>query len=485
MRQVSLKIRPLFLILPVLFLVTAAAQASPVTLTISKSSGGRIPDDFIGLSFETSVVSPNPNKIRGRKPFYFFSPTNAPLIRFFNVIGVKNLRVGGGTVDMQNRPVPGPADIDQLFAFAGKAGIRVIYSFRLLRGDPEQAASLARYIWRHDRAQLDAFAIGNEPDWPAYHHVDPRITNYPSYLADWRRFAAAIHAAAPGARFAGPDTGSDYPVARAKNTDFEGKSWTELFARDEKSSGLIAVILQHDYVGQSAKGVSAPEAIQAMLSRQWPTAEYPALYEHVLARVAADGLPCRMTECNDYTGGVNHASNAFVSALWALDYMHWWAAHGCAGVNFHNNEWIYTDTIFLDAAGNCRINPKAYGLKAFDLGSHGDVTPVAISNPGNLNLTGYAVRGDHGLFVTIINKEYDRDARIAAVTIEPNSPWKTARVMFLAGQPGSATGVTLGGSEINMEGSWNGKWMPLATDKTGKCALNVPPASAAIVRLSD
>src|SRR5580698_1923263 len=50
--------------------------------------------------------------------------------------------------------------------------------------------------------------------------------------------------------------------------------WTQRFADDEKNSGILAAILQHDYVGQSAKGVSVPTAIDAMLSPDWVTVNY-------------------------------------------------------------------------------------------------------------------------------------------------------------------------------------------------------------------
>jgi hypothetical protein len=486
LRQASLPIlfKKIFFTLAcaICLLARTSFAGTPVTLKISNTSGYTIPDEFIGLSFETSVVLPNPNKVPNAKPFYLFSPTNQPLIAAFKNLGIKNLRVGGGTVDMSRRPVPGPKDIDQLFAFAKAADIKIIYSFRLLNGDPTNAAALARYIWRNYRKRLDSFSIGNEPDWPAYHRTDPKITNYPSYLADWRTFAAAIHAAIPRAKFSGPDTGSDYPIAGAENTDYHGQSWTELFANDEKDSGLIKYILHHDYIGQSAKGVPQTTAIDAMLSQHWVDVNYPALYDHVLAPVTAVGLPFRMTECNDYTFGVDGASNAFASALWALDYMHWWAAHGCAGVNFHNNEWLYTDTVFLDPAGSLHLNPKAYGIKAFDLGSHGNVIPIEISNPDEVNLTAYAVRNSTNLFVTIINKEHGSNARTAEVTIASEGQWRDTQVIFLTGQPADKTGMTLGGATISDDGSWNGTWKNVKADSNGQYLINISPATATIIK---
>ena len=79
-------------------------------------------------------------------------------------------------------------------------------------------------------------------------------------------------------------------------------------------------------------------------------AAYPWLYANNLAPVVAAGLRYRLTESNDYLTGVPGASNAFASALWALDYLHWWAAHAAAGVNFHNKQWLHTDTIVPDPA---------------------------------------------------------------------------------------------------------------------------------------
>ena len=96
--------------------------------------------------------------------------------------------------------------------------------------------------------------------------------------------------------------------------------------------------------------------------------------------VLQTGLPYRLTEANDFTGGVTNASNAFASALWVLDFMHWWAAHGAGGVNFHNKRWIPTDTIFPGSSGQLIACPKGYGIKAFDLGAHGYVAPLTMSN---------------------------------------------------------------------------------------------------------
>jgi len=513
----------------------AFAQAS-ITLSVNTASREfEIPADFVGLGFETKSVLPNTYGVRG----YFFSPENKQLIRLFQNAGVKHIRVGGGTVDGSGGnehcviPIPTRKDIDNLFEFAQLAGVKVIYSFRLLNLSEcanENLASdnapIAQYIWNKYRASLDSFSIGNEPDVRGFHSypghaIDPQIleTNpgvpgsaYPSFLAAWRHFASAILKLVPSAKFSGPDT------AVSSRSSFTpdpatGASWTQQFASDLKSSGIVVEALQHHYVYGRPGSTTADMAIDNMLSPAWDTSTsqgtqpageagakvfnpYPFVYNNVLAPLVSLGVPYRMTEANDCLHGVEGASNGYAAALWALDYMHWWAAHHMAGVNFHNNPWLPTDTVVPDpnpcppsGCGNYRITAKAYALKAFDLGSHGYVEPVVLSNPKGVNLTAYAVGTDRELYVTVINKTHSttRDAIEAAVAIEAQGFGSAdADYMVLSGsEPGSAAGMTamLGGASITNNAPWTGKWTPIGRVSDGKVAVTVQSATAAIVRI--
>jgi hypothetical protein len=205
--------------------------------------------------------------------------------------------------------------------------------------------------------------------------------------------------------------------------------------------------------------------------------------------VAAAGLRFRLTESNDYLGGVPEASNAFASALWALDHLHWWAAHGAAGVNFHNRRGLCTATIVPDPAGGAgyAINPKGYGIKAFTLGSAGRVRPVQIQNPDGINLTAYCVGGAGTDYVTVINKAHGAGAPDAAVTIIPPGPRvQGAQVITLAGgQPGDARGntATLGGATITGDTPWAGTWNALPTDPRTRISLTVKATTAAIIKI--
>jgi hypothetical protein len=500
----------------------AQRPAHPVRITLDAAHPGPVVSaDFAGLSFERGALNPGNAGVAG----HLFSPGNSSLVTLFRNLGLRSLRVGGGTVDQlipAGTGADGYAGIDNLFAFAAAAGVQVIYTHRLLNPAASPItdlrsvnAKVAGYIWDRYRANLAGFAIGNEPDWHAFHScpgqsVDPAIyesvptvpgSAYPSYLAHWRSFADAVRAAAPGALLSGPDVGAYTRATYTPDPD-NGVSWAQQLASDERESGRVAEITQHYYVGGQPGGTTAEQAISNMLSPEWVTGTaigaqpsntsyvpYPWLYTSNLAPVAAAGLRYRLTESNDYLTGVDGASNAYASALWALDHLHWWAAHGATSVNFHNKQWLFTGTIVPDpgAPGHAfAITPKGYGIKAFTLGSAGRVKPAGIQNPNGINLTAYCIGGEGGDYVTVINKAHGADAADAAVTIVPEGPAAPAEIITLTGgQPGDARGTkaTLGGATITGDAPWGGTWSALPAGPHPGISVTVKATTAVIVKI--
>lgn len=502
------------------------AAGEPIRVTVDTSSRGpRIPADFTGLSFEVGPLVPGNAGVNG----YLFSPENSQLITLFRNIGMKNLRIGGGSVDSRISAGTGSngyTGIDKLFAFAKEAEVNVLYTLRLLnpadRPIPnlkEEDAAIASYIWQHYKSDISSFAIGNEPDWKSYHTYPDRPNNdpliyqtvagvpgsaYPSFLANWRSFADAIRQLVPEAKFSAPETG-EYGTSTYTPDPTTGVSWTQRFAEDEAESGIIADITQHYYVGGSPGETTSEQAIRNMLSPEWVDdadigaqpagtggevstyTPYPWIYTNIIAPVLEMGLPYRMTESNDYLVGVPGASDVFASALWTLDYMHWWAARKASGVNFHNKQWLYTCTITRDNQGNFQATPKGCGMRAFNLGSNGFVMPVDITNPNGLNMTAYAVGEGRNLYVTIINKTHGEKASDASVTIDLTGlrAVNASSIVLTSGKPGDASlkSATLGGAPITNSEEWCGSWTPLNVETTGEITLTVQAATAAIIQI--
>jgi len=88
--------------------------------------GPSVPADFAGLSFERGPLDSGNAGVPG----YLFDPSNQSLVTPFRNLGLRSLRIGGGSVDTM---VPASFEgIDNLFAFAAGAGTKVIFSLRLL-----------------------------------------------------------------------------------------------------------------------------------------------------------------------------------------------------------------------------------------------------------------------------------------------------------------------------------------------------------------
>lgn len=445
-------------------LALAVRGETPVKVTIdAQSPGYEVPADFAGVSIFTGTQVRDHRGVPGN----LFSGTNFQLITLFKNAGIHHLRLGAtGSAGSGSKNLSHD-DIDALFAFAKATDIKVIYSLHYLEGP-----ATAKYVWEKYRRYVDCFAFDNEPDKRL--EGGSGAARRQDYFTIWRDFARSVVAAAPGSTFAGPDAA--------------GRTLVRGFVVAEKEAGVLSLVTQHTYIGGNPikKGIDLAQAIETMLSRGWVTNNYPQLYHGVLEPVQKQGLPFRLTELDDHVHGVANASDAFVAALWALDCMHWWAAHGARGVNFQNTAWLTTDTFFPDAAGHYQMHPKACAIRAFDLGSRGQVKPVTFNNPVDLNLTVYAVGDATNLCVTIINKEHGAGARDAQVQIVPTgfAVTRAATIALVApeGRLTATNGVTLGGSGIVNSAPWAGQWTPVVGAKGG-CSVKVPAASAVVVKL--
>jgi hypothetical protein len=453
----------------------AWAQA-PVDISADPAlAGPNISSNFSGLSYEISLVLP------GKNGKYFFRPENQPLVQMFRTLGVKSLRVGGNSAERETEAIPSRADIDSLFAFARAAGVKVIYTLRLTGAQPGDDASIAKYVMEHYAPELTCFALGNEPEKMA--------GDYPAYREVFRRFLSVLTTATnvPEARFCGPS-----PTHR-------NASWTASFARDFAGDRRIVLATQHEYPARSGRAVvSAAAGCDKLLSPELLKV-YEGFYGEFVPAVLTNGLAYRLEEANSFSnGGAANVSEAFAAALWGLDYLYWWAAHGAGGINFHTGgnapgaqpRGPMKYAVFWNAGQGFGARPLAYGLKAFDLGGHGRLLPLRLNSPvSSLNLTSYAVLAPDGtLFLTLINKEHGPDRREAEINFLAGASYKRAQVMYLTapgGDVAAKSGITLGGAAVDEQGNWQGFWAPLSGPADGgQFAIKLPAASAAVIKFT-
>jgi hypothetical protein len=468
----SLGRRAFFLTTALLMFPAIVHAQTQITLTPEVDAAGiRIPDEFSGLSFETELLLPTNGA-------HYFRADNLPLIQLFKTLGIKHLRIGGNTADNPAVAIPGHADIDSLFGFAHAAGVKVLYTVRL-KGETDADGDIAivKYIVDHHAADLDCFALGNEPNL--------YLKEYSVYKQRWEQMTSQIIAAVPQAVFDGPNTDRHY-------------EWAAQFAADFPAGGRLKYIGEHSYVGLSARKVTdVIAAREKMLSDDW-TRLYQGVYDGFVPQTLENKLPYRLEETNTFfNGGKEGASDTYTAALWAVDYMYWWASHHAAGINFHTGDNVAAGdkptpcryAAYVSASGGYEVHPVGYGIKAFDLGSHGSLIPLKDSSTGGLNLSAFAVLSDdRTLYVTVINKEHGSAGRSAEIAVAPTKPYLHADAAFLINAShdiADQTGITVGGAGIANNGGWEGNWTPLPSPSaSGTFDITVPAASAAVVKLT-
>jgi len=406
-------------------------------LAYGPPTGTAMAADFTGLSFERAQLS-NPS---------YFSARNTELVRLVRELSPSgNLRLGGSSgehtayIGEEDRPAPfaifGPehnksikegmfvsaAALRELRGFLDATGWRCLYGLNLAHATPEQAAREAADAQRILGPRLSMIQIGNEPD-AFRNRYRPAGWGPRDYLAEWHRFHAAIAAAAPGVRFAGPDISNKLEYLTA-------------FAAAAPRYRDVVLLTGHYYAMGPAGSPDAtldqlfvPEARTATFKREG--------YAVVRSAMRTAGLPYRMAEGNScWDGGKAGVSDVHAAAIWGADRMLDWAARGWSGVNWHGGgNGIYSPIVGAPGNGFSR-RPLYYGTQFAQMcaGATFLATPDAGGDP---RLGCYAVRQDGRDRVALLNK---RDVPVR-VTL-PSEP--RAQVTILTAPSAEArNGTTL------------------------------------------
>lgn len=446
-------------------LIPAVVFAGPIGIKLETTPPTPIPADFAGLSFETKRILPD----KSYPDQHLFSASNTHLVTIFKTLGIRSLRIGGNTADRANVPIPETRDIDALFGFAKAADAKVIYTLRMKDTAPEAIVPVAKYLYAHHAPNLSHLVVGNEPN--VYYKT------FEEYHTALSGHLKVLTAAVPDAEFCGPCTTNAAPT------------WPARLAKDLPSPKLT-LLAQHNYpCGNGQKATDPVAAVELLLSDLSP--KYTTLLSQL--REGNHAIPVRLEETsNFYLGGAPNASNTFASALWTLDYLHWWSVHGIAGVNFHASDYFpktpddkavwYVPFARSASSGGpvptWDIKPLAYGLKAFALvtGEGAVSVPLTLSNPDKANVTAYATRQGETTYLTLINK-----AKESAVFTLPAGLRATHTMLLSASSGDATTGISLGRSEITGTGAFAGEWVVKSVDSSVQ--LDLGPQSALLVKL--
>ena len=459
------------------------AQPAPVVVTVDVARpGNAIPDDFLGLSFEASVLGSER-----------LSPSGSNLTALLRLLGNGHLRFGGNSLDRValwavNRVTPN--DLERLGTLSAATGWRVDLGLTLGHFDPRAAAAEASVAARLIGPGLNSVEIGNEPDLYAVDRgLKPHGYTFADYRAEVAAYRAAITVAAPGARIAGPDTA--------------GLEWLPAYARDERAR--LSFLTQHFYPLTRCGGRRPTIAdLLSTVTRQRQT----QFIDRAVTAARASGLPIRVNETNSAScGGQDGVSNTLASALWMVDYLLLAGQRGVAGVDVQGGLAVCRGYTPLCVRGATESVPA----------SRPGIDPVADASLGAAAGTGpLAVQPD---FYGLLLVRHVVGGRWLAVTSEPPSPLRTfgllmpdgsvrvvlvnprastsdvvihaagrravTQVVRLTGPSlGATSGTRLDGAAVSADGTWKPVTDRRVRTVVGGVRVDVAPWSAAVVSLS-
>lgn len=435
-----------------------------VNISINDSKPGyTVSSQFEGLSYETAILSQNPE---------YLNTENKILINLVQNLGHGVLRIGGNSSDLMDwadnsidtakKNIVTREQIDRLADFSKATGWQVIFGLNLVNRNAGAAANEAAYVYKKLGHNLLSLQNGNEPD--AYFLAPrPRSYSYTDYCAEWYNYFKTIRKSVSQAPFAGPD------VTQFNNT------WLKNFTTHEGAN--IKMIDGHYYITGPA---SDPSIVYGDVLN-----DNKRLYQYLStlrAVSAANKKPFRISECNTISGqGKPGVSNVFASALWALDFMWKVADNGGQGVNFHGGNMSFVYSPIAHPGDAYVARPEYYAMLAFKYGAVGQtIIPVTMEHR-DYNLGAHAVisANKKTYSVTLINKEIKTDA---VFTLKFTKPINNVSIARLTSSGIIGENVTFAGSQVNADGTFT----PDITEKyqltnSYTVTVRIPAASAAVV----
>jgi hypothetical protein len=441
---------------------------------------GRLPADFVGLSFEMRELGVgNLGAYQGN------------LVQLLRNLGRSNIRISGNTLDRDTLWVPAgqqppsplpdwvqdvvtPNDIARLDGLLRRTGWRAEVGVNVGRYDAALAADEGNALRSILDARLAGAECGNEPNSWVTKGFRPTGYGYPQYRPEWEACANVVGSVP----LAGPDTSSPNSTG----------AWFTSFAQDDGTR--LAMLTQHAY------SIGATGTVADLLSPATDASEVHSIAAHVAAARAAH-LPIRLDETNSAAGGgIKGVSDTYASALWAMDYSLLMAQDGVDGLNFHgglgvcgaplyNGKFqLYTPVCAANSADEQAkvyvAAPEYYGLLMASRMGPGTFLPVAIA--GSRNVTAYAVRGDDGRTrIALIEKD---DTATAPVPVSVNVGVRSGigQVLHLTGPSlTGADGIAIQGASVDRSGRLAHRPADLVRVHDGVLSLTLAPGSAVIV----
>jgi len=416
---------------------------------------------FAGLSYNKLII-----------PTGLFNAKNVPFVTICERLGPTLLRMSaddtgsigwdptgkGGTPGQLSR-----TDINDLAGFLGVTDWKILYGINLGRNTVASAVDEAAYVSQALGDHLYGFEIGNEPENFAANGIRRAGYDFADYQADWEPYAKAIRARLPNALLTGPASANMRFINPFSTTD----------------ASLASLLTLHYYRG---RGID-PASTLAELIAPNPALDTRLATMRNLALAGPMSRGYRVAECNSFSdSGVPGASDAFGSALWAIDFLFQLAQDQSTGANFHGGGDLaggYTPIADNNLGRVVSVNPIFYGIQLFSMMAHGVLMDTEVSVPTS-TFSAYAVSNPITSAVVLNNK--DTADNVAATVVFGREVQRVSTYLLTAPSLESASQVTFGGVPINSDGSWTPESKTVLSVLGHNVTVTVPPGSAMLIQ---
>jgi hypothetical protein len=447
------------------------------SLTIAATSAGDFTQGFVGLAYEKqSLTTP------------IFSAANSDLIGLFQRLGTSVLRIGGASVD-ENVWTPdgrgqtigqiAPADVDALAAFLRATGWTCIYGINFGGSatgatTPALAAAEVSYVSQ----QLGSALIGVELGNACETYGDPGSFYAGQWSVErfeplWQLYRTSILDNAPSISFAGPAAASDVD------------SWTLPFG-EYVTSKELGLLTQH-----YNRGSASTATVDDLISPDTTLAS-ELLQLHYGAQ--SIGVPFRLDACSAYAdSGVAGVSDAYASALWAIDMIFSSALGGASGLNFQSGGEQPCTPIADNAGAVLGPQPIFYGLLLAMMAGQGTLLSTQLS-ADSLNVTAYALQSTSGgMSIVVVNKDATQNLDLS-ITLPQSltQTMNTATLQQMTQLSSGATspsltalsGVTIQDAAVAADGAFEPAAAYGLTLTGAQLSCYVPALSAVLIQLA-
>jgi hypothetical protein len=468
---------------------TVARENISVVIDSGKPSSSPVPEDFAGLSLEMSSI---------RKAYSTSAPYDYSWLdghwgaysQILTTMKVRHLRIGGNSAEAlstyyssQQAPYPTIDDATRLNDFAQAIHANVLWTLPVLdRFNPSEYSIFAKKMMT-DKINKGytfslIFAIGNEPS-----------SNGMTSAIYQGRFVSYMNQLKSTVGDNVPLSGPSVSESTSYCTDLLKNSAVQ------NSIANLALVTAHHYPdGDQRSYSSVSSAIDALLSRD-NDIDY-SKFSTWIEKIKQKNIPTRIEETNNMSnGGKVGASDSFAAALWALDYLAYFASNtSLGGIDLHVGSQsgpgflgAYNPIDPIGYSSTYTLRGVGYGILAFNQFAEGYSLPIEITNLRSINLSAYAILhsdGTEGLL--LINRTHEgtnTQSIDAIVSVTPGEKFSHAKSMALRSKGddlSSLDGITLGGKGVDTSGKWKGTYSDYGTFK-GTYSITVPHATAVLV----